>query len=188
MTITGDNQGSIRIVLADDQPIIRQGLKYIILSRHILGMAKTPLNNIGSKARSLRLDLLELITAVQYFKRIGEDAQGYMVVSVQQSYNLLNDIWLINYNGVDDVTILLPNFSAEEVSEMSAEKTNNSNHGGKNSKAKNSEIIGEINLELEIGKREPNCIPQLPLWSYPTFSAKRIIKPLNVNWDYYGIV
>ncbi|MEK4297481.1 hypothetical protein [Paenibacillus sp. FSL R5-0914] len=140
-------------------------------------MSKTPSDVRGSKERSLRLDLLELITAVRLLRESGHESQGYLCVIYDSSKKNL-DLWNQKYHGVDFVKIIQPRLTPTELIELNQVKIILSkSKGGATSKAWKSKIIGEMNLSYsiikELGPTVLDCLEE---------------KPLGVNWDYFGVI
>ncbi len=144
---------------------------------YILGMAKSPLDLRGAKARNLRLDIELLARGLASIRAGGDAAVGYLLV--------LTEGVAARARGWDVVTadpaleVLVATLSETDMLAVQAEKLRNA-AGTRSGVAADSiaalgQRLGEDALRRAVRARHPGA----QLCSAPS--------PLGVRWDFYGI-
>src|SRR5690348_3202780 len=75
------------------------------MKRHIFGMAKSSLDLRGAKGRNLELDFLRLVYAVQHYRRLGDEAQGYLAACSKEAESRIT-AWAKKYDAEAVVTCI----------------------------------------------------------------------------------
>jgi hypothetical protein len=153
--------------------------------KHIFGMAKRCLDLNGAKAQKLELDYLRLVYAVRELRRLGNDAQGYLLVMTPGIKQRVA-AWQRKYQGEDAVVVETAKLNEQQLKLLESEvKANiegmvagtlgqnvagrsNANVGGQ---------IGEEQLKLLIEMYEPGVVRSSNAQEFP----------FQIKWDYYGI-
>jgi hypothetical protein len=144
-------------------------------------MAKSPLDLRGAKARSLELDFLRLVYAVEHFRAAGDSAKGYLVVMEEKIRPRVAG-WIRKYESEDCVELLVVPLSVAEANLLIMEKERNRQGNARASEpalsvATAGKLLGEEALRRHVLSSEPNVteVTDGPL-------------PFGIRWDFYGEV
>lgn len=151
--------------------------------KHVFGMAKRHLDLKGAKAQKLELDFLRLVYVVKELRRVGKDAQGYLLVMkapIQQRVAR----WQEKYQAGDTVRVCVARLSPDQCEALDQEIARNKagmvagtlgKKVGGHSDATFGSQLGEDELRKWIEREEPG------VQKCDTKDA-----PFGIQWDYYG--
>jgi hypothetical protein len=145
------------------------------------GMAKSPLDLRGAKARNLELDFLRLVYAVEHFRASGEVAQGYLLVMADSIRTRISE-WIRKYDAVDCVELVVAALSPEQESLLALEKVRNRQGNAPRADpalavAAEGKRLGEEALRRHVLSVEPAIT-----------EVRGGQAPFDVRWDFYGEV
>mgnify|MGYP003587783266 CR=1 FL=1 len=150
--------------------------------RYVFGMAKSPLDLRGGKARSLELDFVRLVLAVRTETAAGNTAHGYLLVLDERVASRVRR-WQERYEAEELVTVLRREASGEAMHRLREEKRRNAlgivprpAQPAASSVASLGERIGEEALRVALAELEPGVVELPP----------EVERPLGVKWDFYG--
>lgn len=157
--------------------------------KHIFGMAKSHLDTVGGKSRSLELDFLRLLYAVEHHNRLDDSAHGYLVV-LDDAVAQRVASWLQKYDAEAAVTCVTCRLGESELAALREEKVRNA-AGARRVRAESvAAVTNESSAELgrSLGERELKVVIQAaePFVQETHLRGNKL--PFGIQWDFYGTV